>query len=62
MNKITIQFQQGDGVHRPDDASLTNVPLPTANNFSDVPVVGDYFTLNLTLMILNTVKNLGKHL
>jgi hypothetical protein len=39
---VTINFQQGDGVSRPDDASLTNDLIPPVNNLSEVPLVGDF--------------------
>lgn len=39
---VKIYFQEGDGISRPDDASLTLEPLPLVNTLAEVPLVGDY--------------------
>lgn len=42
MNKIvTVNFVEGDGQTRPDDASLTN-DLIEINSISDIPQVNDF--------------------
>lgn len=46
---VTINFQQGDGISRPDDARPLLDSLTPVNSLADVPSIGDYLEFHSQL-------------